>query len=69
MNITGKVSKKNGRWFIQDLEGKEYELRGYDMKPRMDGLTIRVVGNLEDSFGADFFDVPKVLIVQRLNVV
>ena len=68
VNVTGKVIKKNEKWFVEGLDGKIYELRGYEMKPRMEGLTVRVVGTLEDTFGLGVLVDDYVLNVQRLRV-
>ena len=69
VKVIGKVSKQDEKWFVESLQGKRYELVDYDMKPRMEGLTVRVIGTIEDTFGLDVLVDDYVLKVQRLNVV
>lgn len=61
--------RKEDKWFIEAQDGKHYQLVDYDMKPRMEGLTVRVVGTIEDTFGLDLLVDDYVLKVQRLRVV
>ena len=69
MNITGTASRKDGSWVLKSADGQEWRLVGGDLKPRMEGLTLRVVGVEEDNFGDSFFGGPRSIVVQHLKVV
>ena len=69
MNVVGVVQRDGKRWFVQSQAGERFELLEADVKERMEGLTVRVAGNLADGFGFDMFDVPKQIIVQHLKVI
>lgn len=70
MNVTGKLGKVGTTWSVRELAtGKDFELSGVNFPERVEGLTIRVVGNVEDSFGGGILDVRVSLRVQRWDVV
>jgi hypothetical protein len=69
MKVIGVVERENNRWFVKSQAGERFELLETDVKDRMEGLTVRVTGNLADGFGLDMFDVPKQILVQHLKVV
>ena len=69
MKIIGKVIRKDEKWFVEAQDHRHYELVDYEMKPRMEGLTVRVIGTIEDTFGLDVLVDNYVLKVQRLRVV
>ena len=70
MNVTGTLRKSNGQWSVKDgSSGKKYELNGGDFPERVDGLTARIVGAVEDSFGGGIIDDVVTLRVQRWDVV
>ena len=66
MNIKGTARRKPGGWVVESVDGKEYQMVGGDFQPRMEGLSVRIVGLPESDMDA-FFGTPKI-IVQKLNV-
>ena len=69
MKVIGVVRREGNQWVLEAQGGERYELLQADMKDRMEGLTVRVVGTMADGFGLDMFDVPKQILVQHLKVV
>ena len=68
MKITGMVAKRDGKWMIDGWDGVTYELSGGDIKPRMEGLTVQVVGTIEDAFGLGLFVTTPTVLVQKIRV-
>lgn len=69
MELTGRASRRGGEWVLTDGAGKQYRLSGEALPARCDGLMVRVVGVLEDSFGLGVLHEEAVLRVQRWRVV
>lgn len=70
MTITGILTLKGGTWTIRDAaSGRTFQLSGADFPPRSEGLQMRVVGVVEDSFGLGVLHDDPVLRVQRWNVI
>lgn len=70
MNVTGKLTRKNGTWTLRDMgTGRVFQLSGESFPDRVEGQNVRVVGVVEDSFGLGVLHDEPVLQVQRWNVV
>lgn len=66
MLVSGTVVNNNGTWTITDqVTGKRYTLSGEPLPPRCDGLSMQLVGVIEDSFGLGVLHNDAVLRVQR----
>ncbi|MFN7143471.1 MAG: hypothetical protein ACK4YP_06840 [Myxococcota bacterium] len=70
MNVTGKLTQKNGTWTLRDAAtGRVFQLSGVSFPDRVEGQNVRIVGVVEDSFGLGVLHDEPVLQVQRWNVV
>lgn len=70
MNVTGKLTRKNGTWTLRDMgTGRVFQLSGESFPDRVEGQNVRVVGVVEDSFGLGVLHDEPVLQIQRWNVV
>lgn len=68
MAITGTLRLQNGNWTLRDsATGRTFQLSGVDFPKRSEGLRVRVVGVVEDSFGLGVLHDEPVLRVQRWN--
>jgi hypothetical protein len=70
MTVAGRVEDRNGTWILTDsTTGKRYTLSGETLPKRCDGLSVHVVGIIEDNFGLGVLHDDAVLRVQRWRVV
>lgn len=70
MTVTGSLARDGAAYTLRDrATGHTYELVGEALPDRVVGLTLRVVGAEEPSFGGALGDDRRVLQVQRWQVV
>ena len=70
MRITGIVEDRGGTWVVTDsVTDKRYTLSGVQLPQRCDGLTVQLVGIIEDSFGLGVLHADPVMQVQRWKTV
>lgn len=68
MTVTGTLTSRNGVQYVRDsTTGRTFQLSGTPLPARAEGLTVRVVGVVEDSFGLGVLHDEPVLQVQRWN--
>jgi hypothetical protein len=65
MTVTGRLQRAASGWTVTDASGKVFQLSGVEFPQRTEGLTVRVVGEAEDSFGLGVLHEETVLRVQR----
>jgi hypothetical protein len=70
MTVTGILTRTDSGWNIQDVHsGKVYELSGETFPKKAEGIQIRVIGTIEDSFGLGVLHDEAVLRVQQWRAV